>query len=338
MSVALKTAPAIRFHLSLNVSDLKRSLAFYRVLFGVAPAKERPDYAKFELDEPPVVLSLEPSPPGPGGALNHLGFRLSDAAALVAMQERLAKEGISTKRESGVECCYAKQTKFWVHDPDRTLWEVYTLDGDIEHRGAGQSQEAVRPPAASAPTPVVWEHRLGQPVPERADFADGSVGEVRLRGSLNLPLRTCQVRQLLSEAKRVLRPGGRLFLHTLVAERPLAGAPQLPGAAAYVQHTPLEGETVARVEEAGFVGARLVKYDAGPCFVREGVGLREQQLEAFLPATAGRTVNVLYKGPFAQVTDDAGLVYPRGQRVSVDAAVAERLCGGEMAGAFLVLD
>src|SRR5262245_64536993 len=106
MSVALQTAPAVRFHLSLNVSDLKRSLAFYRVLFGRGPAKERGDYAKFELDDPPVVLSLEPTAPGPGGALNHLGFRMAEVAGLVAMQERLAKEGISTQRESGVECCY----------------------------------------------------------------------------------------------------------------------------------------------------------------------------------------------------------------------------------------
>ena len=338
MSVALQTAPAIRFHLSLNVSDLRRSLAFYRVLFGCAPAKERADYAKFELNDPPVVLSLEPSPPGPGGALNHLGFRLTEVASLVAMQERLAKYGISTQREAGVECCYAKQTKFWVHDPDRTLWEVYTLDGDIDHRGAGQVEEAVRPAVEAAPAPVAWEHRLGSPVPGRADFADGSVSEVRLRGSFNVPLSTNEIRHLLSEAKRVLRPGGRLFLHTLVAERPLAGPPQLPGAAAYVQHTPQEGETVAHVEEAGFVGARLVKYDAGPCFIREGVGLREQQLEAFLPSSAGRSVSVLYKGPFAQVTDDSGLVYPRGQRVAVDAATAERLCRGDMATSFLVLD
>lgn len=339
MSLALKTDP-IRFHLSLNVSDLKRAITFYRVLFGCAPAKERNDYAKFELEDPPVVLSLEPSPPGTGGPLNHLGFRLADSATLVAMQMRLAKEGIETQREEGVECCYAKQTKFWVHDPDRTLWEVYTFEGDIDHRGAGQAQEKILPPASPhAPVQqVAWEHRLGQPVPPRADFADASVDEVRLRGSLNVPLAVSDARRLFAEARRILKPGGRLFVHTLVAERPLAGPPQLPGAAAYVQHAPLEGETVALIEEAGFVGGRLVKYDASPCFVRDGIGLREQQLEGFQPTSSGPTVQVLYKGPFAQVTDDSGLVYPRGQRVSVDARVADRLCQGEMATAFLVID
>jgi catechol 2,3-dioxygenase-like lactoylglutathione lyase family enzyme len=143
MTIPLSLTPAIRFHLSLNVSHLERAIAFYRTLFGVAPAKCRADYAKFELDDPPLVLSLEPMSRGAGGALNHLGFRMPDSTSLVAMQKRLEMAGIHTKREEGVECCYARQTKFWVTDPDQTLWEIYTLDEDIEHRGAGQSREAM---------------------------------------------------------------------------------------------------------------------------------------------------------------------------------------------------
>jgi catechol 2,3-dioxygenase-like lactoylglutathione lyase family enzyme len=141
MTLALPIAPAVRFHISLNVAELERSVAFYRILFGKEPAKCRPDYAKFELDDPPLVLSLEPTPPGPGGALNHLGFRMTDSASLVAVQMRLERAGIHTRREEGVECCYARQTKFWVTDPDQTLWEMYTLDEDIDHRGAGQTRE-----------------------------------------------------------------------------------------------------------------------------------------------------------------------------------------------------
>src|SRR5205085_5599980 len=78
MSVKLNVAPAIRFHLSLNVSDLARSIDFYRLLFGVEPAKRRGDYAKFELDDPPLVLSLEPTPRAVGGPPTHLAFRLPD--------------------------------------------------------------------------------------------------------------------------------------------------------------------------------------------------------------------------------------------------------------------
>ena len=58
MSLTLTVAPAVRFHLSLNVGDLARAIDFYRILFGVEPAKRRPDYAKFELEDPPLVLSL----------------------------------------------------------------------------------------------------------------------------------------------------------------------------------------------------------------------------------------------------------------------------------------
>ncbi len=77
----------VRFHLSLNVADLNRSVAFFRTLFGMEPAKLRADYAKFEPGDPPLVLSLEPAKEvATGGALNHLGFRMPEAKSLVAMQ------------------------------------------------------------------------------------------------------------------------------------------------------------------------------------------------------------------------------------------------------------
>src|SRR5436190_21280855 len=179
-TTSLATTPAVRFHLSLNVADLSKSVAFYRTLFNLEPAKLRADYAKFEPDDPPLVVSLEPTPRPTGGPLNHLGFRLADSKALVDMQRRLETAGIKSQREEGVECCYARQTKFWVHDPDHTLWEVYTLDEDINHRGAGQTAEAMTPPEASPDQPAVWEHFLGQPLPERIRFETGTVDEVRL--------------------------------------------------------------------------------------------------------------------------------------------------------------
>src|SRR5947209_9552180 len=115
---------------------------------------------------------------------------MPDSARLVAMQERLERAGVRSRREEGVECCYARQTKFWVTDPDGTLWEFYTFEGDIDHRGQGQAREQVVPAAAAngAANPAVWEHRLGDPVPEALPLADESVAEVLLRGSLNVPL------------------------------------------------------------------------------------------------------------------------------------------------------
>src|SRR5207245_7556553 len=171
------------------------------------------------------------------GILNHLVFRMPDAAMLVAMQQRLELAGIRSQREEGVECCYTRQTKFWVTDPDQTLWEIYTLEEDLNHRGAGQDLEEMLPfaqhgngngAAKSAAEPVVWEHRMNEPVPAKFPGGDGSVDEVRLRGTFNVPLDDSTRRRVLSEAARVLRPGGELCVHVLVGERPMCAPGQLP--------------------------------------------------------------------------------------------------------------
>jgi hypothetical protein len=94
------------------------------------------DYAKFEVEDPPLVLSLEPARRVSGGSLNHLGLRVAASEALVKVQRRLEARGFRTRRENGVACCYARQTKFWVRDPDGRRWEVYVLEEDLEYHGA----------------------------------------------------------------------------------------------------------------------------------------------------------------------------------------------------------
>jgi len=323
-----------RFHISLNVTDLNKSVGFFRTLFGTEPAKVRPDYAKFEPSDPPLVLSLEPAKEVVrGGALNHLGFRLPDARSLVAMQERLERSGLRTKREDGVECCYARQTKFWTHDPDGNLWEVYTFDGDIDHRGAGQAQEVVL-----IGDSVTWEHRMNEPVPDRIPRGDASTDEVRLRGTFNLPLTHDQRRGVIAEAVRVLKPGGRVFVHVLAGEQSVE-SPVLPGPAGAVQSVPFEADPVVMLEDAGFVGVRMLKFDTKPCFVRGGIGMRELQLEGFVPATPTATeVEVMYRGPFREVQDDEGRVYARGRRILVPAATANRFRAGDMTSQFTVFE
>lgn len=129
-----------RFHLSLDVADLDRSVEFFSLFFGTPPSKRRDDYAKFEPVDPALVLSLERRPPDQvtRGRLNHAGIRVESAEQLVAIQRRLEENGVRTVREEGVECCYAKQTKFWAADPDGTMWEVYVLEADVVVRGAGR--------------------------------------------------------------------------------------------------------------------------------------------------------------------------------------------------------
>lgn len=280
MSISLATTPSVRFHISLNITNLERSVAFYKILFNMEPAKLRSDYAKFEPNDPPLVLSLEPNSRSGGGTLNHLGIRLADARHLVAMQERLEKAGVRSQRQEGVECCYARQTKFWIHDPDNTLWELYTLDDDgLDHRGPGQSLEVMT--SSTLPDEgVIWEHRLGSPVPIHIDACDASQDEVRLRGSFNTPLAENEQQLLLAEAKRVLKPNGRLLVRILAGDK-THPAPKLPGKGEPVRYVPAKDDIMGLISKSGLSGIRLLKYDDKPCFVADGVTMRETHIEAF---------------------------------------------------------
>jgi lactoylglutathione lyase len=120
------------FHLSLDVPDLDAAVAFYRELFGIAPAKEKPGYAKFELADPPVALGLQQAP-APG--LNHLGIRVETPAEVESASARLGAQGLRTLDERDTTCCYARQDKVWVSDPAGNRWEVYTVLEDAEGMG-----------------------------------------------------------------------------------------------------------------------------------------------------------------------------------------------------------
>ncbi|MEI8018390.1 MAG: ArsI/CadI family heavy metal resistance metalloenzyme [Schlesneria sp.] len=329
----------LKFHLSLNVSDLPKTVAFLEQVLGVPAAKQRADYAKFELDLPPLVLSLEPRPPSTYGSLNHVGFRFSDSQALVEAQVRLEKAGVSTQREEGVECCYSKQTKFWVHDLDQRLWEFYTLDEDIDHRGEGQSLEKmVGLDAAALITrqhqPIVWEHRMYDAFKPSVSECD----EVRLRGSFNVPVSNDEVRSQLAQAFDILRPGGQIMVHVLTSEEPISGEPQLPGPAAHLKHIPVRTELLAALEAAGFVDLQLTTFRSGACFQHEGIPLRETQIIGKRPVEVTTEVcTVVFKGPFLTVTDDQGNEWRRGETVNIPRGRWEELQQTAAADLFVML-
>jgi catechol-2,3-dioxygenase len=125
----------VKFHASLNVSDLDRSVPFYAALFGESPVKWYDDYAKFELNDPPLVLSLKPKRACTGGPLNHLGLRLTSVGDLEAVLERMKTVHARIGRQDDVQCCYAQQSKLWITDPDGTLWEVYVFHNDVPDWG-----------------------------------------------------------------------------------------------------------------------------------------------------------------------------------------------------------
>jgi catechol 2,3-dioxygenase-like lactoylglutathione lyase family enzyme len=118
-----------RVQLALNVSDLDAAVAFYGKLFGAEPAKRRPGYANFALDEPALKLVLIEGE-GSGGTLNHLGVEVGSTDDVGAATRRFEAEGFATRTEEHVDCCYAVQDKVWVSDPDGARWEVYTVLAD----------------------------------------------------------------------------------------------------------------------------------------------------------------------------------------------------------------
>jgi catechol 2,3-dioxygenase-like lactoylglutathione lyase family enzyme len=62
-----------RVQLSLNVSDLDVAVAFYTRPLGTPPAKLRPGYANFAVQDPPLKLVLNAPGNGEPGTINHLG-------------------------------------------------------------------------------------------------------------------------------------------------------------------------------------------------------------------------------------------------------------------------
>ena len=120
-----------RVQLALNVSDLDAAVAFYSKLFDTEPAKRRPGYANFAVAEPPLKLVLIESA-GVPGTLNHLGVEVASADEVEASTQRLVVAGLAAAPETGVECCYAKQDKVWVDDPDGAPWEIYTVLANSE--------------------------------------------------------------------------------------------------------------------------------------------------------------------------------------------------------------
>lgn len=120
-----------RVQLALNVSDLEAAVGFYSKLFAVEPAKLRPGYANFAIADPPLKLVLIEGG-GTGGTINHLGVEVEGSAGVADAQRRLSAARLATATEEGVDCCYARQDKVWVDDPDGAPWEVYAVLADSD--------------------------------------------------------------------------------------------------------------------------------------------------------------------------------------------------------------
>ena len=48
----------MKTHVSLKVADIRRSIEFYSKMLGIEPVKIKEDYAKFDVANPPLNLTL----------------------------------------------------------------------------------------------------------------------------------------------------------------------------------------------------------------------------------------------------------------------------------------
>jgi catechol 2,3-dioxygenase-like lactoylglutathione lyase family enzyme len=140
----------MRLQLALNVTDLDEAIDFYSKMFGAEPAKTKPGYANFAIENPPLKLVLfevggdhpEAAAPGEFHHLNHLGVETETADEVVAADARITGAGITTTGVEDAVCCYAEKTETWVQSPEGARWEWYVKSGDtdqMEHAAVGTS-------------------------------------------------------------------------------------------------------------------------------------------------------------------------------------------------------
>lgn len=143
----------LKSHVSLNVSNIDASVAFYEKAFGVKAYKRRPGYAKFDLNLPLLNLSMVEAP-RTGVNASHFGVQVATTADVLEAKSRFEAADLKTVAERDTACCYAMQDKVWIEDPDGNSWEVFVVKGDadaMEKRTHDEPETPCCGPACCAP-------------------------------------------------------------------------------------------------------------------------------------------------------------------------------------------
>ncbi len=126
----------MRLQLALNVRDLDAAVDFYSKMFDATPAKTKPGYANFAIEQPPLKLVLFEDPSAPEGDsfhhLNHLGVETESADEVSAADARLTNSGLGTTGVEETVCCYAEKTETWLTSPEGAQWEWYVKNADAD--------------------------------------------------------------------------------------------------------------------------------------------------------------------------------------------------------------
>ena len=131
-----------RVHMGLNSHHFEQSVLFYEAFFAVKPVKVQPGYAKFELDEPPLNLALTQVDHANGNQVSHFGVQVNSSQAVRAQAERLKRLELDPWVEEDTVCCYSRQDKVWVRDPDGNAWETFVVHEDVEEKACDPQEPA----------------------------------------------------------------------------------------------------------------------------------------------------------------------------------------------------
>jgi arsenite methyltransferase len=150
---------------------------------------------------------------------------------------------------------------------------------------------------------------------------DGSVDLVVSNCVLNL-VPDADKPALIAEVHRILKPGGRVAISDIVSDEPVPErlkADPLLWTGCLSGAFQEEGFLKAFLD-AGFLAVRYAEWGKEPWQVVEGIEFRSVVLSAVKGAgtpclDVGQAV--IYRGPYASVSDDEGHVYTRGARIAV---------------------
>lgn len=152
-------------------------------------------------------------------------------------------------------------------------------------------------------------------------IADGSVDLVVSNCVLNL-VRDEDKGRLIKELYRVLRSGGRIAISDIVSDEDipehLKDDPDLWSGC--VSGAFREDRFLEALEEAGFYGIALDRWEAKPYRTIEGIEFRSVTVTAYKGKEGPcleRNQAVIYRGPWKRVTDDDHHVLERGERTAV---------------------
>ena len=157
-----KSVGVLKAHVALYVGDVGRSIEFYSRMLGLEPCKVRRGYAKFDVAEPPLNLTLNERAGAVRGALSHMGIQVASTADVLALRERWRAAGLETFDEMQTSCCYAVQDKTWVADPEGNEWEAFVvLEDDLPETEPCECGGKAQGAQASAEARAVAENQAG---------------------------------------------------------------------------------------------------------------------------------------------------------------------------------